>query len=312
MLIGLIMLVCEQSFSQVDTTKVAFVAYWSIGDVYDYKVTKIKEEWKEKILKKKDSSQYIASFKVIDSSDKHYKISWKYKNNFSDTYRLPKELVGKFSKYKFTEVIYTTTEMGEFVGIENWEEIRDITKGVFVDVIETFKKEDPDKYNKMVEFMKPFVDIYSSKEGIEGVVLKELQYIHFPFGLEYDIREVLEYEDEFPNMLGGDPIKANAKLFFEDVDFENEYCTIRQESKINADDMKSVVLGLFKRMGLKGEKMREAMSKAKFDINDTNMYQYFYFPGVATNINTQREVIINIEGKDARRLEKTRIELIIE
>src|SRR5690606_26091677 len=74
-------------FSQTDSTKISFVAYWSIGDSYDFKVSKVNREWRNEILTKSDSSQYIANFKILDSTETSYKIQWTYKNDLVSTFQ---------------------------------------------------------------------------------------------------------------------------------------------------------------------------------------------------------------------------------
>jgi hypothetical protein len=47
-------------FSQSDSTKVSFVAYWSLDDAYEYKVSKIKKQYKEGKLVKDRKSEYTS------------------------------------------------------------------------------------------------------------------------------------------------------------------------------------------------------------------------------------------------------------
>lgn len=70
------------SFAQIDSTKVQFVAYWSIGDSYDFKVTKVKQQWKEGKQTKDEKRSYTANFKVIDSTATSYTIDWTIKTRY--------------------------------------------------------------------------------------------------------------------------------------------------------------------------------------------------------------------------------------
>lgn len=89
-------------FSQSQSKKKSFVSYWSKGDNYDFKITKVKQQWRESELIKNDSTQYIANFKVIDSTASSYKIKWSYKTDLKNTYNIPDELLQKFAKYEMT------------------------------------------------------------------------------------------------------------------------------------------------------------------------------------------------------------------
>ena len=55
-------------FSQADTTKISFVAYWPVGDSYDFNVTKSTQQWKKNELTKDQKQNYKANFTVIDST----------------------------------------------------------------------------------------------------------------------------------------------------------------------------------------------------------------------------------------------------
>ena len=305
-----LLLFATNSFSQVDTTNVAFVSYWSVGDSYDFKVSKIKKQWKKGILSKDRTQSYIANFTVIDSTASSYTIKWSYETNLGSTYNIPEKLLNKFSKYKLREVIYKTSEVGDFLEVLNWKEIGEITNSIFDEIIKLAGESDKDLKKKLITAMEPFKKIYSSKQGIEQLVLKELQYFHFPMGLEYNITEPILYEDEVPNMLGGKPIKAKGKVYFEDVDFDEGFCVMKQELKLNPDDTKEILKQVFKKMKLGGRKIKKGLKNAVFEINDHNTYEYYYYPGVPRKIETTRETIIDIDNKKAKGIEKTIIELI--
>ena len=67
-----------------DTTAVPFVAYWAIGDSYNFRITKIKKKWINKKQVRDDSSSYIANFQVLDSTENGYTIQWSFKTNLGD------------------------------------------------------------------------------------------------------------------------------------------------------------------------------------------------------------------------------------
>lgn len=297
-------------FSQIDSTKVAFVSYWSIGDSYDFKVSKIKQQWKEGLLTKDQKEDYIANFTVIDSTETSYTVNWSYKNDLGNTYEIPEELIDSFSKYELTEIKYKTSEVGDFLEVLNWKEVGEVMNSMFDDLIEILGKDDKKKYKALKTAMQPLKEIYSSQQGVEQLVVKELQYFHFPMGLEYDITEPLIYEDELPNMFGGKPIKANAKVYFEDVDFEEGFCVVKQEMSLDQNDTKEILRQVFKKMKLDDKGMKEALKTAVFKIEDRNVYEYYYYPGIPHRIETERESFIDINNEKSKRIDKIIIELI--
>lgn len=306
------------TYGQIDSTKIAFIAYWSKGDDYNFKVSKVEREWKNDVLTKKDSSQYIANFKVLDSTENFYKIQWTYKNNVVSTFQEKaeklfddKEAVDQIlKKNDLSKVIYKTDELGEFIEILNWKELGESTTLLLQEMLNSFERKNPEKVNDLRKALNPIIEIYSSKQGIEQLAIRELQYFHFPFGYEYDITAPIEYEQELPNVLGGKPIMANATLTFEEVDFENGVCTLKEETVINPDDTKRVIQEFFTKMKIDESKTEDSIKNAIFDIRDLNYYQYYYNPGVPHYIYGGRKFILKMEETDFEKIEELYIELI--
>lgn len=297
-------------YSQIDSTKVSFISYWSIGDSYDFKITKTNQQWKDDKLVNDKKQEYIANFEVIDSTETSYSIKWSYKNDLGNTYKIPQELLDKFSKYETTEILYKTSEVGDLIEITNWEEVSQTMKNMFDDIINVLGKNDENLINTLKKSMEPMKNIYSSKQGIEELVLKELQCFHFPLGLEFDITEPLYYDEELPNMFGGNIIKGKAKLTFQDIDFEEGFCTIKQEMNLNPENTKALLKQIFEKMNVANDKMEEMFKTAVIEIKDNNTYEYYFNPGIPHKIETIRESIIDIDNSKGKRIDKTTIELI--
>ena len=129
-------------------------------------------------------------------------------------------------------------------------------------------------------------------------------------GVEFDISEPLLYEDELPNMFGGNPIKADGKIYFDNVDFEEGFCIMYQELTLNPDDTMQLLKDFFIQSKIDGEALEKALKTAEIKINDKNTYEYYFDPGVPHKIETFRESIININNEKSKSIEKTIIELI--
>mgnify|MGYP003460565306 CR=1 FL=1 len=284
------------ALAQSDSTNVAFVSYWSVGDAWHFKITKIKEQWKEGALTKKDSSQYIARLEVIDSTEKAYKIKWSFENTVLSSFKPSSQLSERLSKYKMPQIIYTTSELGEFTGVENWEEIGKMMNEMMDDMIEVKRKESNESAEKFKKAIQPLIAVY-------------LRYIHFPFGIQCKIKEVILYEEQIPNMFGGEAIRGDAKLFLESADTLQKRSILVNQMKINADDAKALVLQVLKKMGLPDQQLSEEMKTARLDIFDNNHFEYFYYPGIPVKIETERISVIKMDAKETRSIDKTIIEL---
>ncbi len=298
------------AISQEDTTKIAFVAYWSIGDSYDFRITKVKKSWKGDELVKSNDDTYIANFMVMDSTESSYTIKWSFKKNLGSSYQIPEDVVKKLSKYELTEVIYKTDELGTFIEVVNWKELSMAMKSMLDDILLVYKEKEGTDLKPIIQSMQPIIDVYSSKEGIEELVLKELQLMHIPMGGEFDILEPILYEEEIPNLFGGEPITGDGKLYFENVDFESGFCIMKQESDMDPDKAMETMKVALKKMGFDDETLKETLADSKFDIKDRNTYEYYYNPGVPHKIVTNREIIFNIGADKRRKVEKYIVELI--
>lgn len=301
--------ITTDTFCQTDTTSVSYVAYWSLGDSYDFSVRKTSQQWSGDTLTKDDLSEYTANFEVIDSTETSYKVIWTFSNQLATTWDIPDELLGELSKYEITEVVYTTTEMGEFTGIENWKELGETMRSMFTDVFK-FTAKDSQEFDVLMQVARPIIDMYSSKEGVEQMVFPELMLFHFPFGAMIPVGDTIMYDDLFPNLLGGEPIRADARLWFEEVDFEEERSLLIQESKLNQDDTRAFLNEFLARMGMEGTEMEKVLSEAEYRIETGTIYDYYYYPGVPVKIEFNRNIFIDIGEQNTRRFDTIIVELL--
>ncbi|HRO46283.1 hypothetical protein [Agriterribacter sp.] len=307
----ILLLTCMQAFvrAQPDTVKVAFVSYWSVGDSWRFKVTRINEQWKEGVMTKKDSSQYIGKLEVIDSTENAYTLKWGLENTLLSSLSLTPQLRDRLSKYSSLEIIYNTSEVGDFTGVENWQEVGTTMKEMMNELVREREKESGKDQDGLKKYMESLMAVYGSKQGIEELAMKDLRYIHFPFGIQCVMNEPVLYEEELPNMFGETAIKGDAKLILESADTIQKRCVLVNQMKINSDDAKRLVLEVLKKMGLKDQELNEEIKTARIDIFDNNRFEYFYYPGVPLKIEVERKSVINISNKESWRIDKRIIEL---
>lgn len=302
---------CLVCFGQVDSTNVPFLPYWSIGDSYNFRISHIKQAKKGKKIIKNDSISYIAKFEVIDSTELNYTIKWSYLKDLSGFNA--QTTVNKFNHshpHNKDFIIYKTTEVGEFVEIENWEKIAQNTNEMFKEMIDNASKYNIGNIEQLNNLMKALFESEDTKKTIELLFFKELIYIHYPIGLLFPSKKPIIYKDELPNIYGGSPIEADGKLYFEIADFEKSYCVMIQELNINPDKKEEIMLSLFQKLGFSNTKIKNAIKTAKFDIYDYNRYEYFFNPAIPIKIEIKRESSIKCNQLNEKYIDKTIIELI--
>lgn len=308
----------HNSIAQTDTNNVDFIAYWSIGDSYDFNVSKIIRKWENDTLVKNDTTRYKANFQVIDSTSNSYSIKWsfdnyiakKYNETLSESFSDKESLKKIVSKYDLSSINYTTDEYGEFISILDWEEFGNAMSSMIAEIVNQGKLKYPERADKIEKAIAPLAEIYSSREGIESLILMEIQFFHFPLGGTYSIDVPFEYEQELPNMLGGEPLRANARLSIEEMDGEEYYCVLKEVVEINNDDAKNLTTELLVKMGFNEEQVGDMINKSIFDINDLNYYQFYYQPGIPHRIYGARTFDLDMSTTKFKQINEIEIDLI--
>ncbi len=297
----------SQTETKTDTTKVSFVAYWSKGDSYKFKMVKSIEKFKNEKSVRNDSIVYDAFFKVLDSTATSYKISWKYKCDILYSLNIPEKIKNKNRSIADIEVIYTTDETGSGVSIENWKIISDIYTKIINDVKKDLNPEEDKIYSGILN---PMINALSKKEGIEEYCAKELQLFHYPFGVEFDPEEELTYDQVIPSPFSKEGLKAKSKLYFTEHNFKDSHCTFYSELNVDPEDSKKLVTTLLKNMGVKDKDLKADIKKSKYEINDINGFDYIYNPGVPMYIFNKRTVVMDLKEQNESRIDTIEIEFI--
>ncbi len=308
-------LVFSQSEDDTDSTNIPipFVAYWALGDSYRYKITKTQHQWKGETQLKERKEEYMAKFEVVDSTATSYTINWTIESSLPSIGNvLPKEVRKILEDHDVTSIEYKTDEVGTFLEVTNWEEIRDLMNSVLDELSKEVVEKSPEQKASFEKVVNTVKAVYGSKQGIEGLLAKELQYFHFPMGVEFDPKETIHYEEKIPNMFGGKPLKANSKIFFENVDYENGFCTFHNHMDLDPDDTKKMLLKMFSEMGLDNKKIKKKLKSAHLTIQDRNTYDYFYYPGLPQKISTIRDISFEIGKEKGKRVEQIIIELALD
>lgn len=296
--------------SQEDPTTIPLVAYWSIGDSFNFKIQKSKKQWSGETLMKDEQQEYIANFTVIDSTNDSYTILWKYDLNPNEFYEVPIELNETFSKFNQLAVQYKTTETGEFVEILNWKEVSEVMNTLFDLMAKELAGNNQEKFEELNNYFKSIKQLFLSKDGVEQLVYKDLQLLHLAMGQEFETKEPIFVDGLLPNIFGGEPLNASTKIQVEEVDLQDKVCRIKQETHINPDDAKSMLLDLFNRMNLGDDEVEKAFESAVFELSDHTIFEFLYEPCIPIMIEVTREMVIDVENEHLKLLDKTVIKWI--
>ncbi|MEM6764223.1 MAG: hypothetical protein AAF824_14185 [Bacteroidota bacterium] len=301
-----------QDSTLIDTAFVPFVAYWATGDTYTFKVTKVKKSWNDIKVNKIDSTSYLSTFTVQDSTDSSYTISYRFQNAINSIPGITAEQLKSIPEFGMEEAIYKTNELGEFLYVENTEEIGERIKRGLNKLVALTKDRPKETYEKVKRFISPFMQIYGSKDGVEYTLLNELQYIHFPLGAELSSIDTFTYEDALPNPMGGEPLKANASIYFQEVDTLDYYCQFTHRMVPEQEDIFNFVKEIVSSMLPEGTDTEEALKNAELNIETENIFLYFYYPGIPYYISSLRNMDVSVDGVHTYTTEQIFIEMVDE
>lgn len=206
--------------AQEEVAEFPVIAYWSTGDAFFYEITKSSSRWENGERLRHDSSTYTALFEVLDSTENSYELAWtpQAQNASMSNWQLPDSIINRLQQSSDAAfyVAYSTDELGSLNQIHNISDIRMALLKRFA-IIEDMlpEQESRDAFQKALAPMK---QLYLTDEGIQELVLQELVYFHFLYGIGLDQGETYTYEELIPNPFGKEPLKAQGQFWIASVD----------------------------------------------------------------------------------------------
>ncbi|GEM_PF-4599760 len=231
----LLVLFCSTSVTVASQDVFPLVAYWDEGEIFDFRVTKVKSILKDDHSISSDTLSYISRFEVVDSTESQYTIKWSYDGYDKNVITHPNlRFLPELANYKAVEVIYTTDELGALDELQNGEVIGKSMKERLVDYTEKFNRQGLSN-----EF---WFRLYESPTGLLYSVFKELTLFHNLFGLEYPIKEKISYQEPVPNPLGSEyaPLMQDVDIFCTGYDSTYQV-TFERNSRFNRQSLQNFI-----------------------------------------------------------------------
>lgn len=206
-----------------EDSMVKTIAYWDLGESYSYEI--VVEDFKiigQDTLERMTTS-YNVDMLVLDSTETSYDVRWTYRDM---SYEMDEEdsimegLMSKMMELTGGSVVeFRTNEVGAFMEVTNWEQIRDYYLAA-LDSMKAYFGNNPN-VNELLENM---MSIYLSKSSIETTSIKDIhQFLNFHGG-EYRLREPVHGNMAYPSVVGQGKVDALAtvellEIFPEDDDY---------------------------------------------------------------------------------------------
>lgn len=218
--------------SQINTqdSSVQVVGYWDKGEKMEYMVSFEKYKVKGTDTTSREKINYEVDVVIKDSTEKSYTISWLYKNfNISSDNDLTRKLL---SLGQNMEVVIKTDELGTFSEVVNWKEIRDYIHKATNEVRQQFKS-----IPEMDKVIKQLEGIYSTREAIESASIKDIQQFYTFHGAKYNLGEVLEGTVKVPNILGGEQLDSDVRVYLDEINKEDDNYILRSSEAVNPEQL---------------------------------------------------------------------------
>jgi hypothetical protein len=226
---------------------VQVINYWDKKEKQTYHITTYKYKIKDADTTTREIMHYDVDVTVKDSTAKSYTIEWFYKNyRVESDNEITKKLMAASEAIK---VVFKTDELGAFVEVVNWQEVRDMIKG-------SLKKlaNESSSIPNFKEAMQQVEGLFSSKQSIESVAIRDIHQFHTFHGAKYKLAEVLEGTMKAPNLYeSNNPFDSEFQVYLDEIDAEENNYVMRSLEAINKEQLKTATINyltnLAKKMG---------------------------------------------------------------
>lgn len=142
------------------------------------------------------------------------------------------------------KVLILVNNLGEVVDILNFEELKNSALQV-IDLIKSASHEKEITRSTTEKFLQ---DVFSTKEGIAGMFLKDTPLLFHGSNINLKGKRSYPYETELLNIFGGEPIKAKGKVVLEPIDKTRKTLNVSMTQEIDKESFVKMLDDVSKRI----------------------------------------------------------------
>jgi hypothetical protein len=243
-------------FAQINMadSTVQVVSYWDKGEKQNYTITLEKIKLKGEDTTSKELISYDVEVSVTGATKNSYTVQWDYKNfKTNDKNELTQEL-SKINKNM--QVIYKTDEMGGFIEVINWKEIRAYNQKAIAVLRKKFGTAP-----EIEKMLKQIENSFSTKEAIEAASIKDIQQFHSFHGGKYKLHEEISDKIKVPNVLTNIPFDADYSLYLDEINETDNNYILRSSQVVDSTQLMDATFqflsNLAKSMNIKAPKKED-------------------------------------------------------
>ena len=204
------------------------VAYWQKAEKKQLSITRTTQKTNAGKAAARVTNTCEASLQIKDSTAEEYTIEWTYKDAGSAVKGKP-QLNDLNSLLTNLKIIYTTDDVGMFKELVNYEEMRSFLHKA-MDAMFKLAQDTTGLYLAKKELLQ----IFSSRESLEQILLRDIALYHSAYGLEYSFTPHIE-ETALPNFLGGDPWPAHISLKLSQLKPKQNFAQVYIDQEIDQE-----------------------------------------------------------------------------
>lgn len=244
------------------------ISFWKNKDTKIYTITHSKERTTTK-GSNSGAATYEAHVKVTDSTADGFTLEWVYKN-FKTTGLTDNTVNSLNAIMEGLKVKYKTDDVGSFTTLINWQEVRDFAFSNYEKIYAGATKN-----SEFAAALNQVKAIFQSKENIEALLIREVQLLHSPYGVEYNKNGQIT-DTELPNVTGGQPFPATIALKLDELNTAKNYCTVSMNQVIDKGKAGPIMAAMLKKLAGSKPVSEEEIKKeiAGLEISDLNSFTY--------------------------------------
>lgn len=236
---------------------VEVLPYWKKGDTIRLEINRAR-------VKSADGRSTITGkthtdfrIEVLSADDDGYLVGWTAgKTKFDSPSQAEHSFLGQVvNLMNGLQIILEIDSHGAIKGVRNWKELKAAALKSLdaLAVAEDVRKEKPDKA-LMSSLRAQWESMLGTKEQVEELCRREAQVYFKVLGRGYTHNEPFEYEDLFPNPLGGEAFPTHARMALKTFDKQAGLAVITWSQVADPKQVSRILESVLKEMSARVEK----------------------------------------------------------
>jgi len=225
-----------------------FDAEWQVGETKHFELIKSREEIGRESPRPAMNVATDIQITVLEASATGFVLEWKYgETRLLDPAAAQVPGINELLEIpQGTRIEYETTKWGDFKRLRNPEEVQATVNEMIDALFAAMIKEGQDQAT-IEKTQKSIKEFLSNLQQIEALYTREVQLLHGIYGFNFDNTNLITFESQFPNLLGGQPIPNVVKLHITNFSREQDCLHLDWTTEVNQEKAReSIIEGLTK------------------------------------------------------------------